>query len=62
MIPGNGFTETIIVLLQPVSKVYVIVALTSVPVTPVLMTPEEVIGATVVLLLAHVPPPPSESV
>ena len=53
---GNGFTITVLVLIQPVPSVYVIVVvpdntLATIP------EPERVIVATAVLLLLHVPPP-----
>jgi hypothetical protein len=54
---GLGFTVTVVVVSQPVGKVYVIVAVPGdLPVTnPV---PEPIV-ATAVLLLAQVPPPAS---
>jgi hypothetical protein len=50
---GNGFTVKIAVVVQPVGKVYVILVVpASIPDT----TPPASIVATVVILLAHVPP------
>lgn len=55
---GSGFTVTTADVLQPVGKVYVIVALPAAfPVTK----PDGSIDATAGLLLFHVPPPASES-
>ncbi len=57
---GNGFTVTVVVIRQPVGRVYVI---TDVPVeTPETIPVVDPTVATVVLLLSQVPPPASDNV
>ena len=58
---GEGLTHTVVVVTQPVGSVYIMVVHPSVE-PPVTIPVEEPIVAMVVLVLVHVPPPPSLSV
>jgi len=63
VIADIGLTVTTAIAEQPVSNVHVMVAVTGVVTAPPVIVPDaEPIGAMVVLLLAHVPPPPSVNV
>jgi hypothetical protein len=53
MVSGSAFTVSVLVMIQPVGKVYVIMAVPGVP--PVAIEPP--METTPILLLLHVPPP-----